>query len=224
MKQATNRVALVVGATGLIGSHLLKLLTKHPAYGQVATLGRRAPELEHEKLLHLVADLSGEWDESVMPFADVVFCCLGTTIKQAKSEEAFRAVDFGLVVQIAERAKRKGADTFLVVSSVGANPGARNFYLRTKGEMEQAVKRLGFDRLGIMRPSLLLGSRSESRPAERIGQFAAQLVNPLMLGGLARYRAVDAEIVARAMIGYDLSGSAGPDIIQGKEIWQLAGQ
>lgn len=217
-----NRRALIVGATGLIGGHLLQRLAGHPAYSQVATLGRRAPEFDHEKVTHHVVDLSDDRDESPMPAADVLFCCLGTTIKQAGSQAAFRAVDFDLVVRIATQAQANGASTIVVVSSVGADPDSSNFYLRTKGEMERAVGDIGFDRLGIMRPSLLLGSRDESRPAERLGQFAARLVNPLMLGGLARYRAVDAQTVAGAMVGFDLEDIGGLQVIEGKDIWRLA--
>lgn len=217
-----DKIALVAGATGLVGGHLLELLTRDPAYRQVATLGRRAPELTHEKLLNFVEDFSGEWDEAVVPQADAVFCCLGTTIKQAGSQEAFRAIDLDLVVRIAAAAHAKGASTFVVVSSVGADPTSSNFYLRTKGEMEQAVSELGFERLGILRPSLLLGSRDELRPGERIGQLAARLVDPLMLGGLARYRAVEARTVAGAMIGFDRSDFSGSQVIEGKKLGHLA--
>lgn len=222
MSQPAGRIALVVGSTGLVGGHLLELLARHPAYRQVATLGRRAPDLTHDKVLHIVADLSGEWDEHVMPQADVVFCCLGTTIKKAGSQAAFRAVDLDLVVQIAMQAHANEAGTFVVVSSVGADSDSSNFYLRTKGEMERAVGDLGFERLGIMRPSLLLGLRDESRPAERFGQVAARLVNPLMLGGLARYRAIDAMTVASAMIGFDQSELKGKQVIEGKQLWHMA--
>jgi uncharacterized protein YbjT (DUF2867 family) len=221
MSDLNHRKALVVGATGLVGSQLLKQLLERKSYSAVATLGRRAPAVQHEKITHHVADLSGDWDKSVMLEADVLFCCLGTTIKKAGSEAAFRAIDFELVVSIAKAAVDAGAGTFVVVSSVGADAHSSNFYLRTKGEMEQTLSTLGFDRLGILRPSLLLGARDEFRPAERLGQTAARLVNPMLLGGLARYRAVDAGTVAAAMIGFDLSVSTGKHVFEGKEFRSL---
>ncbi len=222
MNSGANRRALVVGATGLVGGHLLTRLAEHPGYGEVATLGRRAPGFRHPQVTHHVVDLANPDTDVVLSGTDVLFCCLGTTIKQAGSRAAFRAIDYELVVKLASQAVTKGTDTCVVVSSVGADANSSNFYLRTKGEMEQAIADLGYKRLGLMRPSLLLGTRAELRPAERAGQIAARLVNPLMLGSLSRYRAVDAETVAAAMIGFDLSASAGVQVIEGREIPRLA--
>ena len=154
--------------------------------------------------------------------ADVVFCCLGTTIKQAGSQRAFLAIDFDLVVSIARAAAAAGARSLVVVSSVGADPASANFYLRTKGEMEQAVGEIGFAKFGIVRPSLLLGDRDEFRPAEALGKIATTLINPFLLGGLAKYRGVDADTVATAMIGLDQAAFEGVRIIEGREIERLA--
>jgi len=217
-----GRQALVVGATGLVGRSLLTRLTQHDSYEMIATLGRRAPDFRHERVSHHVVDFSGDWNLSAISRVDVLFCCLGTTIKQAGSQAAFRAIDFDLVVAIARQAFKSGTGTFVVVSSVGARADAGSFYPRTKGEMEQAVSSLGFKRLGILRPSLLLGARQDLRIAEQLGQHAARLFKPLMVGGLNRYRAVDARTVADSMIGFDLSDAAGVCIIEGKEIRRLA--
>ncbi len=222
MNTAVHRNALLVGATGLVGSHLLNKLIEHGDYGNIATLGRQAPGHIHERVTHHVADISGDRAQYTLPGADVLFCCLGTTIKTAGSQSAFRAIDFGLVVRIARAALANGTRTIVVVSSVGADPGSGNFYLRTKGEMERAVSELGFERVGVVRPSLLLGARDELRVAERLGQSAARLINPLLAGGLARYRAVDAATVAAAMIGFDRSASTGVSVIEGREIQRLA--
>lgn len=222
LKQTGKRRALLVGATGLVGSRLLKQLAESADYGSIATLGRRAPMLQHPKITHHVFNFSGDWDRGVVPAADVLFCCLGTTIKKAGTESAFRALDLELVVSIAEAAAGNGTATYIVVSSVGADPDSGNFYLGMKGEMEQAVSKLGFERVGILRPSYLLGAREEFRPAERLGQYAARLIGPVLKGKLARYRAVNADTVAAAMIGFDLSGVAGVRILEGDEIPRLA--
>ncbi|MDH3647365.1 MAG: NAD(P)H-binding protein [Gammaproteobacteria bacterium] len=214
-----ERTVLVVGATGLVGSHLLNLLLQHTVYGAVRTLGRRAPGLKHDRLTHHL--FPTEQTHGAVPAADVLFCCLGTTIKRAGSQGAFKAIDLDLVVSVARGAAAQGTETLLVVSSVGADSDSGNFYLRTKGEMEKAVAELGFKRVGILRPSLLLGAREEFRPAEKLGTLAAQLINPFLVGGLAKYRGVDAKTVAAAMIGLDQSVFAGCRILEGQEIAQL---
>jgi len=221
MSDQRNRKALVVGATGLVGSALLARLADHRAYGEVATLGRRAPDFHHERVAHHVADLSGDGAPIELPRADVLFCCLGTTIKQAKTEAAFRAVDFDLVVQIAKQAVANGTNTFVGVSSTGASADSRNFYLRTKGEMEQTVASLGFERSGFVRPSYLLGEREHFRLVEHIGRQLNRLLNPILSGRLSRYRAVEAETVAAAMIGFDLSDATGSHVIEGEDITRL---
>lgn len=221
-KQVRERRALLVGATGLVGSRLLEQLAGRSDYSDIATLGRRAPMLQHEKITHNVSDFSGDWDKSAVPGADVLFCCLGTTIKKAGTEAAFRALDLEMVVSIAEAAVGNGTGTYVVVSAVGADPDSGNFYLRMKGEMEQAVSELGFERVGILRPSYLLGAREEFRPAERLGQYAARLIDPVLKGKLARYRAVNADTVAAAMIGFDLTKSKNSHVIEGNEIRHLA--
>lgn len=219
---AGKRRALLVGATGLVGSHLLRQLAGSKDYRAIATLGRRAPDFRHERVTHHIADLTGDLDTSAVPRADVLFCCLGTTIKKARTEAAFRALDFDLVVSLAKSAASNGTSTFVVVSSVGADPGSRSFYLQIKGEMEQTVSELGFERLGIMRPSYLLGAREEFRPSERLGQIAFRVIEPVLFGGLAKYRSVDAATVAAAMIGFDLSKFLGKHVFEGNEIRRLA--
>lgn len=223
MTEGQDRRALVLGATGLVGGALLAQLSDHKAYGAISTLGRRAPEFNHGRVTHHVASFSGGQKPVTVPNADVLFCCLGTTIKQAGTEAAFRAVDFELVVQIAKQAARNGTKTFLGVSSIGADADSRNFYLRTKGEMEQAVAGLSFKRSGFVRPSYLLGEREQLRPLEHFGRQINRLLNPVLVGSLARYRAVDAGTVAAAMIGFDLSASPGIRVIEGKEIWRYGG-
>jgi len=131
---------------------------------------------------------------------DDAFCCLGTTIRQAGSREAFRAVDHAAVLAFAWAARRNGAGRFFVVTALGANARSRVFYNRVKGETEEALAVLGFKTLALFRPSLLLGRRKERRWGERIGEVILWVAEPLLLGGLRQYRAISAEVVARAML------------------------
>lgn len=184
---------LVIGATGLVGS-------------RVAAAGRRVSLLVRKPLpdapvsadVH-VAD-SGDWAGVIAQIApDTVVCCIGTTAKAAGSAEAFRAVDQHLVLDCARAALGAGCRHMIIVSSVGANADAAGLYLRTKGVVEQELRALGFARLDILRPGLLIGARTESRPAEAVGQMLAPLFNPFLFGGLRKYRSIDADVVARAI-------------------------
>ncbi len=160
-----------------------------------------------------------------LPTVDDVYICLGTTMKIAGSKENFRAVDFDYVVRVAEQARAGGATRLAVVSSVGASVDSRTFYLRVKGEMEAAVSDLGFERLTILRPSLLIGERpTDKRLAEGISQVLMPLIDPLLRGNLLRYRSVRGESVARAMIAANLSGQDGTHILEYGAIAALAGQ
>jgi uncharacterized protein YbjT (DUF2867 family) len=141
--------------------------------------------------------------------AEAALCCLGTTIRQAGSQQAFRAVDLDAVLIFARAARAANARRFVVISSVGANPESKNFYLRTKGEMEQQLEALGFESLDILQPSMLLGWRREMRPLELLGCALMPLVNPLLGGRYAVYRGISATTVAKAMLGAVRSGRRG---------------
>ena len=194
------RTAWIAGGTGLVGGFLLRQLLDAPEYDRVVAVGRRPPDLAHPRLVPVTAEFGGldqvgaEWG-----CADA-FCCLGTTMKRAGSRDAFRAVDHGAVMAFAWAARRRGAGRFFVVSALGADARSRVFYNRTKGETEAALAVLGFATLGIFRPSLLLGPRRERRPGERLGAAFLWLAEPLLLGPLRKYRAIEAEVVARAMV------------------------
>lgn len=194
-----TRSALVAGSTGLVGGELLKLLLQDPEYSEVYCLTRRSTGIVHPKFTECITDfdnLAESWDKPV----DDVFCTLGTTIKKAGSQEAFSKVDFTYVVELARLARKCGASQFMVISSLMADPKVRNFYLRVKGQMEQAVFEQGPDTVLIFRPSTLAGDRQESRPGEKIAIAVMGLIGPLLLGSLKRYRNIEALTVARAMI------------------------
>ncbi len=203
------RTALVAGATGAVGSALLTRLLADARYGSVKVLVRRPLAQSHVKLVQLLLDDTGPALLGAKLAADDVFCCLGTTQKKAGSKAAFERIDYHLVLELARAALAQGAKQFLVVSSVGASLRGSSFYLRVKARMEQAVLDLGYGSAHILRPSLLIAARSESRPGEWLAQKIAPLVDPLLAGKLAIYRTVRAEDVADAMVTLALRNIPG---------------
>jgi uncharacterized protein YbjT (DUF2867 family) len=159
---------------------------------------------------------------SAFPRVQDIFCCLGTTMKKAGSEAAFRKVDYEYVVRLAETSKRSGADHFYLVSAVGADPNSRIFYSRVKGEAEKAVGRLGFAGLHVFRPSFLIGERSERRPGEAFGIAAARLVSIALVGAARKYRPIRAETVARAMVVIARERPAGTHVYTAAAMETLA--
>jgi uncharacterized protein YbjT (DUF2867 family) len=203
-----NRTAWLVGATGLVGSYVLRQLLASERYSRVVVLTRRSVNVEHPKLEQRLVDFDHLWGLDLPPVEDV-FCALGTTIKKAGSQQAFRHVDLDYPLTLANKAIACSGKQFLLVSSVGANASSRNFYLRTKGELEDAVSALPFRGIHIFRPSLLVGPRQESRPGERAGTVFMKIVSPLLIDGLRKYHSIAAEEVARAMVAAALSGGSG---------------
>jgi uncharacterized protein YbjT (DUF2867 family) len=206
------RTALVAGATGLIGGHVLQRLLADVAWSQVVTLGRRAAPERHAKLEQRIVDLGALEAVGDLPRADDVFCCLGTTIKQAGSQEAFRRVDHDYVVGLARAGVRAGAAQFLLVSAVGADPKSRIFYSRVKGETEADVRKLPYRAIQIFRPSMLLGERTEFRLGERVAMLLAPLGTLALVGPLRRYRPIEAASVARAMVQIAKEAPRGPNV------------
>jgi uncharacterized protein YbjT (DUF2867 family) len=199
---SSQRTALLAGASGLVGGHLLRRLLADPRYRQVITVSRKALCIGHTKLRPLTMDF--ETIEAAIAglgeTVDDAFCALGTTIKTAGSRDAFRRVDFGYVVAFSRAARAAGARQFMLVSAIGASGRSALFYLRVKGETEEAVAALGYPALHIFRPGLLLGHRAELRPWEALGMALAPFLNPLMLGPAKAYRGIPADTVAAAMI------------------------
>ncbi|NIJ39443.1 uncharacterized protein YbjT (DUF2867 family) [Sphingopyxis panaciterrae] len=210
---------LIVGATGLVGRAVIERLGVRKA----TVLARRAIEgiaADH----HICVAPPERWGDIIAaekPAA--IISCLGTTIRQAGSQAAFRAVDHDLVLAVAGAAKQAGASHMIAVSSVGAAAESRNFYLRTKGEIEDALRALGFDRLDILRPGLLTGERAgPPRLGEGIAMLAAPLANALMHGSLRRYRSIPAAAVAAAIVRLAGLGGTGIHIHENDAIRALA--
>lgn len=218
------KTALIAGASGLVGRELLAQLLAADEYDRVVAFGRRRLPLEHPKLGQEIVDFAAL--ESIAPEVqcDDAFCCLGTTIRQAGSRENFRAVDHAAVLAFAWAARRHGARRFFVVSALGADPASRVFYNRVKGETDEALLVLGFDTLAIFRPSLLLGQRERRRLGETLLAGLLWFGEPLMVGRLAKYRAIRADVVARAMLRASFGeGAQGLLVYPSDEIQDLGG-
>jgi uncharacterized protein YbjT (DUF2867 family) len=223
-KNTNDRSALLVGATGLVGGELLKLLLADPRYSHVHTVGRRATSIVHPKLTAHIVDMANPLQLAQLPRIDDVYCALGTTIKVAGSQAAFKAVDLDAVVAVARATIRLNKSArFGVVSAMGADPKSSVFYNRIKGEMESAVSQLGFESTSIARPSMLAGDRNSlnqaSRPSEQIGLKLMSAVSFLIP---ANYKAIDAADVARALHRMVTDGHAGVRIAMSGELSALA--
>jgi len=187
----------------------VQALIAAPEYTRVYALTRRPLGREHPKLANRIVIFERMAEQLKGLIAQEAFCCIGTTIAEAGSQEAFREADVDAVLLFAQAARAAGVTRFVVVSSVGANSDSKKFYLRTKGEMEEAVSGLGFAAVDILQPSLLLGPRKQLRPLEITGRIFAPLLNPLLTGSREQYRAIPAETVARAMVGAARRGGRG---------------
>jgi uncharacterized protein YbjT (DUF2867 family) len=194
------RKALIVGSTGLIGGYTLKCLYNDPTYLEVTALVRKPLLERHRKLKEVITDFTNLEKTLSSAAANDFYCCLGTTIKKAGSQENFSKVDSSLVVDMARVMKERGAEQCIVISAMGANSTSKVFYNRIKGEMEEALKRLDFPCLRIIRPSLLLGHREEFRFGEKVAILMSPFWKLFLVGSLKKYAPVEAEAVARFMV------------------------
>ncbi len=208
----TPQRILLAGATGLTGEHLLDRLLNEPTVTRVLAPSRR-PLAEHPHLENPVGELR-ELLPQLKGSIDTAFCCLGTTLKQAGSQEAFRRVDHDLVLAFAERARELGARHLLVVSALGADPKSALFYNRVKGEMEEALKDQAWPQLTLARPSLLLGPRSDFR-------FGERLAAPLMRWLPGKYRGIEATVLARALWRLALEEDEGVCTVESAQLRRL---
>jgi uncharacterized protein YbjT (DUF2867 family) len=206
-----QRQVLVLGATGPVGRELLRLLLDDPAVGSVGVIVRRTTGVTSPKLAEHVLELDDMEQRPELFAVDAIFCALGTTMKAAGSAERFRLVDHLYPLNAARLGRAQGAEHYLLVSSVGADPASRAFYLRVKGDVERDILLLGYPRTTIARPSLLLGARDEFRLGERLFAVVGRLAPPA-------YRPVHAADVARALVAAAHARRPGVEILESRAL------
>ena len=215
-----SKTAVLIGATGLTGNYLLNELLNDPFYDTVKILIRRPLDINNSKLEKKIVDFNDS-DSLLIAISnsDTVFCAIGTTQRNVKGDkDSYRKVDFDIPVKTARFCKLTGCEKFVLVSSVGASNTSRNFYLRLKGEVEDAIKETGLKTVHIMRPSMLLGDRKESRLGEKIGKG---MMNVLSFMIPSKYKPVHAKDVAKAMLAVSKQDKEGFFIYHYKEIKKL---
>ncbi len=209
------KTALIVGATGLIGDMLAHRLVESPAYDRVQVLTRKPLAWQHPRLQEIPFDF--DHPNGLLVRADDIYCCLGTTMKKAGSKEAFRKVDYQYPLDVARLGLENGASQFAIVTAMGASTSSSIFYNQVKGEVERDLTALNYPTLLIFRPSLLLGNRSDKRLGERIGSGVMRLFAPLIP---AKYKAIDADKVANAMLTTMQQHHKGPHIFESNDLQQ----
>lgn len=208
---------VLLGATGLVGSHILAQAANDDRIARITLLSRSAIANVHPKVTSIVVPLEAMENAAEAFHVDAVICALGTTMKKAGSQMAFRTVDFEYPLNAAALAHRHGVRHFLLVSALGADSRSKIFYNRVKGETESAIARIPFERITIVRPSLLLGERKEFRPGERIGRLFSPFIP-------AKYKPVHAHNVASVLIASLFDSKSGVQIIESKDIAEFAGR
>jgi uncharacterized protein YbjT (DUF2867 family) len=213
--------AIIVGASGLIGNHLLNLLIANQSYTNITVLVRKKLTIEHPKLIQKIVDFDKLYDYKELFIADVLFCTLGTTINKAGSKEAFMKVDYEYPFELAKICKETNIKQFHIVTALGANSTSSVFYNQVKGRVEEAIKQLSLNNFSIYRPSMLLGNRDELRIGEKIGQVIMSVCSFLFIGPLKKYKAIKGSTVAHAMMHQALLNKSGLYIFESDEISEL---
>ena len=210
------KTAIIIGATGLVGSTLVEQILENPAYSKVVLLLRKPLNISHSKLVQEVIDFDNPDASKIV--GDDLFCAMGTTLAKAGSKEAQYKIDCTYPYEIGKIAKDNGVKQYILVSSVGANFDSSNFYLRTKGDLEKKIESVGFQNFVSLRPSMLLGDREESRLGEKIGKALSNILSPLLFGGLRKYHGIETSDVAKAMQLLANQGLIGVKYVEYDEI------
>jgi uncharacterized protein YbjT (DUF2867 family) len=219
-----GRTALILGATGLVGGYLLDNILENNKYERVHIISRSEVLKKHPKLVTYILELSRMEDVREAFNVSDVFCCLGTTMKNAGSKEAFKKVDLDFPLLAAKLAAEGEAEQFLIVSAMGASSNSSFFYNRVKGELEERVKSFPFKGVHIFRPSLLLGNRKEFRLGEKIAENLSTRLPFLFRGSLKKYAPIKAEQVAKFMAEKAIKGEKGIFIYESDEMNRLQKQ
>ena len=217
-----KKTAIILGASGLTGGLLLEKLIVDDRYESIKLFSRSSIKGLPNKVKQYIGDLL-ELEQFKNDFTgDEVYCCIGTTAKKTPDKSLYRDIDYGIPVAAAKLAKANGINTFLVISAMGANKKSSVFYNRTKGEMEQEVLNQAIPRTSILRPSLIGGERNEQRLLEKIGLVVFKVIQPLFIGPLKKYKIINADSIAQAMLNLANATSNTDVIITSDDIEQLA--
>ena len=215
------KTALLFGSSGLVGGHLLNQLIKDTNYSKIKLFVRSVPEISDPKVDVIKTDFSNLQNHNADIKGDDCFVCIGTTKKNAPDKDEYKRVELDIPKEIAKIAKSNLVDSFIFVSALYANPKSSGEYIRFKGLVEEELKELNFPKLGIMRPSFLIGNRKEKRASETIGIFVFKLLSPLLLGPLKKMKPIHSGIVARAMIAV-IQNDIQQTIFESNEISEIS--
>lgn len=216
------KTAIIAGATGLVGSQLLNNLLESNYYDNIIALVRKELPLQSAKLIQVIVDYNNIQSIAVNLKGDDVFCCLGTTIKKAGSQDEFYKVDYQYCLNIAIETYKNGASNFYLISSLGANANSKIFYNSVKGKLENAIKNIGFNSFFMFRPSILLGNRNEFRLGEKIMQILMKSITKIMVGSMKKYAAIESKQVAKAIYWIAITNNkTGTHIISNEQMLDL---
>ncbi|MFE3870197.1 NAD(P)H-binding protein [Flavobacterium sp. ZS1P70] len=215
------KTALIIGSTGLIGSQLLNLLLDSNDYLKVIAFVKRDTGIKHPKLTQHVIDFDKPETYKELIVGDDFFCTIGTTITKAGSNDAFRKVDFEYPRQFATFALLNKVKQYLIISSLGADAKSGNFYLKTKGEIQDFLKDCDFESISVLQPSLLLGNRTEFRLGEKVGAFFMKTLSFLLLGNLKKYKPIEGKTVAKALVKIAQTNNKGFKIYESDVIQEI---
>ena len=215
------KTALVFGSSGLVGSHLVRLMNKNSNYEKIKLFVRSTSEIKTSKIEIINTDFNNLSNHKEDINGDDCFFCIGTTKKNTPDKDEYRRIEYDIPVEIAKIAKSNSINSFFYVSSGFADSKSSSAYLKNKGQVEEELIKLNFSILGIMRPSFLVGNRKEKRPGEEVGIFFFKIFSPLLLGPLKKMRPIQSEKVAKVMIKV-ANESLKKTIFESNEIAELA--
>ena len=219
-----KQTAVVLGATGMVGNYVVEQLITDNSFSKVRLLVRKAIPKPHEKVQVVVTNFSNPTQFKMdLGKGDCIFCCVGTTLKKVHGNKVlYRSIDYDIAVDAARLGKAAGFKKYLLVSSVGARATSKNFYIKLKGEIEEAVKKIGFASTYIFRPSFLMGGRKEFRAGEFVAKSFMKIASFLMVAGLRKYKGIEARKVAKAMVQASKTSAEETFIYEYADIMKLA--
>ncbi len=213
-----KKTAIILGATGLTGGILLKLLLKDDRYGKIKLFSRNSIGITHSKIEEYLVDVLQLENQKEIFQADEVFCCIGTTKSKTPDTQTYRNIDYGIPITAAKLCKENNIKTFIAISAMGANPKSKVFYNKTKGEMERDVLEQQINNTFILRPSLIAGNRKEKRLGETLARYILGVLNPLLP---KKYSSISPETIAKAMV-YVANNGTAQNIIESDQIKEIA--